>query len=264
MNRLKSPLRYPGGKSRLSEHLVSLFPKDFLEYREPFVGGGSVFFEAKQRFPDRRFRINDLFQDLFTFWKMLRDRPKSVVEGVISLKSRFSDGRRLYDFLTSPHEAPDVERAAEFFAINRITFSGTTLSGGYSDESFRKRFTDSSIERLLRSSEILSDDVEITGDDFSSLTDAPGDGVFVFLDPPYFIGNRSKLYGRDGNLHRDFDHLRLFESLRSSPHRWLMTYNDCPFIRQLYSGFTITPIEFAYGMRQGKTGKEVVVSNYAA
>jgi len=264
LKRLKSPLRYPGGKSRLSERLVSLFPNDFLEYREPFVGGGSVFFEAKQRHPNVKFRINDLFQDLYVFWKMLRDYPESVIENVRRLKSSYSDGRRLYDFLTAPHYPSEIERASEFFAVNRITFSGTTLSGGYSDESFHKRFTDSSIERLWKSSEILTDDVGITGNDFSHLTDLPGENVFLFLDPPYCIGKKSKLYGKDGNLHREFDHMRLFESLRNSPHRWLMTYNDCGFIRELYSDFHIKPIEFAYGMQQGKTGKEVVISNYAA
>ena len=263
MKRLKSPLRYPGGKSRLSEFLISLFPGDFLEYREPFVGGGSVFFRAKQEYSERKFRINDLFQDLFVFWKMLRDRPDSVVENVIRLKSSYTDGRMLYNFLTTPHDASEAERAAEFFVINRITFSGTTLSGGYSDESFRKRFTDSSIERLGKSAKILTGDVEITGDDFSSLLNLPGNGVFIFLDPPCCIGKKSKLYGKGGNMHKSFDHTRLFTTLKDSPHRWLMTYNDCDFIRELYSGFKVRPIEFAYGMQQGKPGKEIIISNYA-
>jgi DNA adenine methylase len=263
MGKVKSPLRYPGGKSRLSEYLVSLFPNDFDEYREPFVGGGSVFFTAKQWFHNKKFRINDLFQDLYIFWKMLRDYPDGVVENVRKLKYSFLEGRRLYDFLTSPHLSSEIEKAAEFFTINRITFSGTTLSGGYSNESFQKRFTDSSIDRLEKSSEILSNDVEITGNDFSHLTDLPGNKVFLFLDPPYFLGKRSKLYGKDGNLHRDFEHERLFESLRNTPHRWLMTYNDCDQIREMYSDFNIKPIEFAYGMQQGKTGKEIIISNYA-
>ena len=65
---IKSPLRYPGGKSRVAEILVNQFPK-FDEYREPFLGGGSVFIETKRRFADKIFRINDAYFDLFKFWQ---------------------------------------------------------------------------------------------------------------------------------------------------------------------------------------------------
>ena len=68
MTNIKSPLRYPGGKSRAVKTIAPLIP-DFEEFREPFVGGGSVFFYCKQRFPQRKFWINDLYFKLFKFWE---------------------------------------------------------------------------------------------------------------------------------------------------------------------------------------------------
>jgi len=66
---IKSPLRYPGGKSRAINIIANLIP-DFEEFREPFVGGGSVFIYAKQKFKDKKFWINDLYFDLYKFWEV--------------------------------------------------------------------------------------------------------------------------------------------------------------------------------------------------
>lgn len=140
---IKSPLRYPGGKSRVAKFIVEQFPK-FDEYREPFLGGGSVFIETKRRFSDKKFWVNDVYFDLFKFWQQTQIDADAVCEKIIALKNQFSDGKRLYQFLKNNSE----DSAAAFFIFNRITFSGTTLSGGYSEAAFRGRFTASSIERI--------------------------------------------------------------------------------------------------------------------
>ena len=61
---IKSPLRYPGGKSRALKLISKLLP-EFDEYREPFLGGGSIFIYAKQRFPNKKFWVNDLYFELY-------------------------------------------------------------------------------------------------------------------------------------------------------------------------------------------------------
>ena len=63
---LKSPLRYPGGKSKAVKNILPLVPY-FEEYREPFVGGGSVFLSLLQKYPEKKYWINDLYLDLFSF-----------------------------------------------------------------------------------------------------------------------------------------------------------------------------------------------------
>ena len=263
---IKSPLRYPGGKSRSVERIASLIPQ-FDEFREPFVGGGSVFIHLKQKFPHKKYWINDIYPALFKFWEMSQDNVSSVIEQVLIWRERYPIGKELHRFLNDNILIfNDLEKAAAFFIFNRITFSGTTEAGGFSEQAFKGRFTDSSIERLKPIENILRN-VKVTNDDFQKVIEAEGENVFIFLDPPYFSATKSALYGKNGNLHKSFDHERFAESLQNCPHKWLITYDDSPFIHQLFPFAHITPWQLTYGMRNvnkdsDQKAEELFISNY--
>jgi site-specific DNA-adenine methylase len=87
---IKSPLRYPGGKSRIAKIIVKNFP-NFAEYREPFLGGGSVFIETKQQFPDKKFWINDAYFDLFKFWEQSQIDVETLQNKIIELNNTISE-----------------------------------------------------------------------------------------------------------------------------------------------------------------------------
>src|SRR3989344_2449054 len=125
---IKTPLRYPGGKSKALKKILPLLPK-FSGFREPFVGGGSVFIALKQLFPEKAFWINDINNDLYHFWKSLRDEPEKLLAKIQKVKDTEKNGRELQKKLitTSPNEK--LEKAARFFVLNRITFSGTIEAG---------------------------------------------------------------------------------------------------------------------------------------
>ena len=95
---IKSPLRYPGGKSRAINLISSIIP-EFQEFREPFVGGGSVFIYLKQKFPKNKFWINDLYFQLYTFWLMCQKDLNSVLSLIWSWRNEFKIGKELYKFL---------------------------------------------------------------------------------------------------------------------------------------------------------------------
>ena len=96
---VKSPLRYPGGKSRAIKKITPLIPKDYKEFREPFVGGVSVFLNSKQVInPDAKYVINDLNKDLACFWKIARDRNKELVNRIQEIKDEAIDGRKLHKY----------------------------------------------------------------------------------------------------------------------------------------------------------------------
>ena len=273
---IKTPLRYPGGKSRLAELFVDLMP-DFKEYREPFLGGGSVFLTAKQKRPDAKFWVNDLYYDLYCFWyEVQRDNPELAREVRETrdfwTTGKYADlgGKCLYEKLVcdiKEFEIDDTQaRALAFFIINRITFSGTSMSGGYSQESFDKRFTPSSIDRLEKIGPLLQD-TKITCLDYSELLRKPGEDVFIFLDPPYYTATKSALYGKNGELHKGFDHERFAEEVKNCQHKWMITYDNCEYIRDMYKDYNVIDHEFAYGMRNAvkgndMTGKEVLITNY--
>ncbi|MCS7079921.1 MAG: DNA adenine methylase [Chloracidobacterium sp.] len=263
---LKSPLRFPGGKSRAIGQILPIVP-DFEEYREPMVGGGSVFLAVRQRFPNRRYWINDLNYELYCFWKVAQERAYQLADALHQLRAETQNGKALfYRLLDRYGQGDEFERAVRFFALNRMTFSGTVDSGGYSEQAFRGRFTSSAIERVRRLEPLLQG-VQITHGDSELVVRAEGAGVFLFLDPPYYSATDSRLYGKRGELHTGFDHHRLMRVLRETPHRWLLTYDDSPFIRDLYAEYTQVRWTLQYGMNNYKqltarAGEELFIANY--
>ena len=272
----KSPLRYPGGKSRALKQILPLIPANISEFREPFVGGGSVFFAVRSLFQNRikSYWINDLNYDLYCFWKQTRDNGPNLVEVLTDTHTTTTDGRALFEGLTEAKDKlnqdrdmlSEFERAVRFFILNRITFSGVVDSGGYSQSAYQKRFTESSIERVKNISPYLSD-VKITNDDYTNAIFHNGENVFIFLDPPYWKATESKLYGVRGTLHSTFDHTQFAENIKKCPHKWLITYDDSPIIRELFSFAEIQEWTLQYGMNNYRKanaakGKELFIRNY--
>ncbi|GAB7141353.1 DNA adenine methylase [Deferribacterales bacterium RsTz2092] len=262
-----SPLRYPGGKSRAIKTITPLILHNFTEFREPFVGGGSVFLSVKQnRFVPTRYIINDLNYDLYCFWSFAKNDNKRLYDAVYDIKRHKRDGREIFNHYTANEYYSDFERAVRFFVLNRITFSGTVDSGGYSEKAFQDRFTSSSIERILALQCVLAD-VEIRNQSYEELLFQAGDNVFLFLDPPYHKQAKSRLYGIKGNLHTSFDHEQFAHNMKKCRHKWLITLDNSDKIKNLFDFAYINEWELQYGMNNYKQekaalGKELFISNY--
>ncbi|GMV35426.1 MAG: modification methylase [Chloroflexi bacterium] len=266
---LNSPLRYPGGKSRAIEQMKRLIPKEFEEYREPFVGGASFFIYLKQKFPKIKFWINDLNPELYCFWKTAQADSEKLAQEVARVKKEKKNGQELFDDLLRVDAAQltEFERGVRFFVLNRITFSGVVEAGGYSELAFTGRFTESSIERLARLGSVM-DGVKITNLDYREVIAGGTKEVFTFLDPPYYKATKSKLYGKNGILHTRFDHTEFAVAMKSCNHSWLITYDDSPEIRKNFEFAKIHEWKLQYGMnnyKQGKAdkGNELFISNYS-
>jgi len=117
---IKSPLRYPGGKSRAIKHIFPLIP-EFDEYREPFVGGGSVFVYLKQRYPNRKFWINDIYENLFHFWNCCQNQKDKLILQIQDWKSDYSEGKELYLLLLRIDLQNLVLKELGFFQIFYLT-----------------------------------------------------------------------------------------------------------------------------------------------
>jgi DNA adenine methylase len=268
MAEIKSPLRYPGGKSRAISQIVKYLPINFSEYREPFVGGGSLFIHLKQKRPDLKIWLNDLNPELYYFWKYAQIDSEKLACEVLNMKNKKTDGHALFNELVNVkiQYLSEFERAIRFFVLNRITFSGTVESGGYSQAAYEKRFTFSSIERLAYIGQLLNG-VKITNSDYKEVIRQDGKDVFIFLDPPYLKAAKSKLYGKKGILHTMFDHISFAHQMRECKYLWLITYDDCHEIRKNFSYAHLYEWQLQYGMnnyKQGKAdkGNELFIMNY--
>ena len=244
---VKSPLRYPGGKSKAINQIVGLIPADLDVLCSPFVGGGSIELACASR--GIEVHAYDAFEPLVDFWQSVLEDAELLAQ---SVSQHYTLSRTEFYYLQKQFYSIEerFERAAVFYVLNRASYSGTTLSGGMSPG--HPRFTESSIERL-RTFEI--DNFHVNQADFTESIPAHSDN-FMYLDPPY--ANGEKLYGDRGNMHHDFDHEALADLIRGRD-GWILSYNDCDKVRRLYDGFPFLDVEWAYGMANNRASNEVIV-----
>lgn len=273
----KSPLRYPGGKQK-DLPFLSKFISNCKEFREPFLGGGSVLLYAVKNSLADSYWGNDLNEALYKFWQQIKTDADELADGARQFKiqheyrgetkncSEWQKFRKqIIKNLNELSNTP-LEEAVRFFILNRSTSGGSTESGGLTPASYCERFTLSSIETVRKLKGVLGE-VKFTNKDYEELLIAPGEDVFIFLDPPYLSASRSGLYGKSGDLHRTFDHERLAKALWHCPHKWLMTIDNCQEIRDLYHWAETLPWSKAYGMtnsggQKSKRGDELLVANF--
>lgn len=269
---IRSPLRYPGGKSKIVTQLGEFLPQSISEFREPMVGGGSLFIYIKQKFPEIKVRINDLNRDIYCFWKIAKEVNTELVEEIKRIKKNCHNGKKLFDNLKFEIESDkisDFERAVNFFVLNRISFSGLTTSGGYSKDAFKNRFTASSIERIIPLEGILQD-VNISHGDYSNLLNGRKKQVLIYLDPPYFKNKTSRLYGKNGQLHLNFNHNLFYKEVISCNHNILISYdNSVKNIQKFRDSekFHFLFINMQYGMNNVAKSRipkkrELIITNY--
>lgn len=153
-------------------------------------------------------------------------------------------------------EENKLNQSIMYFIINRCSFSGATLSGGFSLEASKKRFTKSSIDRIRKMD--LTNFI-IYNFDFEEFINENQDNThLIFLDPPYYLEKTSRLYGKNGDMHSTFEHDRLYKCL-STKKNWLMTYNNCEYIKKLYKDYKIIETDWSYGMNKSKKSSEIVI-----
>ena len=275
---LKTCLRYPGGKSKATKTLAPWYPENFKEYREPFIGGGSVAFYTTQAYPDVSVWINDLYVPLYNFWIQLRDNGEELSERLKEIKTKVSDfgtqdekdaaHKELFNQTRVDINTQEgIERAVSFFILNKCSFSGLTENSTFSVTASRSNFSFVGIEKLKKYSKLMKN-WKITNIDYSEVMNMPGDDVFVFLDPPYDI--KDFLYGKDREMHKSFDHDLFAENVYKCPHKFMITYNVNERLEELYKNYELNYWKLRYSMaHRGDKGTddnvktELLVTNYS-
>ena len=256
-----SPLRYPGGKTRACKIIENVILQhfditSFDTIISPFFGGGSFEFYMQNKYGVMLI-VNDKFTPLYNFWKQVKINKAILCEELREIKAVSKEQFIAYRKTIMDLQANILQQATQYFVINRCSFSGSTLSGGFSEEASSKRFTQSSINRI----EALDlTNIEIYNEDFYDFvnTYTPIEKALLFLDPPYYLESNSKLYGNNGDLHEGFNHNLLFELLTTKKN-WVLTYNNCEYIRNLYKDYIILDVNWSYGMNTTKASSEIII-----
>ena len=121
MKSLKTPLRYPGGKSRAVPKLCQWLPAEITEFREPFLGGGSMAIEITKQYPDLKIWVNDLYEPLYNFWVQLQSNGEEMARSLKILKSTYSTPHKAQGlFLESKEIVNDTDAKDQDLSLIHI------------------------------------------------------------------------------------------------------------------------------------------------
>lgn len=285
---IKSPVSRVGNKSAILHILYALFPLNYGRFVDVFGGSGSVLLGKPEI---SSFEVyNDFDHNLVNLFRCMKERTMAVIRelGFCHLNSRddftaikkffehevftdeyLSDELKLTEILLPPPEAAeisdirkritedyDVRRAAMFLKLLRNSYSSGCKSFASQPFDIRKLFG------MIRQLEDRMANVVIENQDFDSVIkhyDRPD--TFFYADPPYF--STEDMYAVD---FAESDHIRLRNTLKGIKGKFLLSYNDCPKIRELYDGFAIFDFSRTHSMAQryeaGKEFKELLIGNY--
>ena len=273
MKSLKTPLRYPGGKSRACEKMGPYFPdlRNYDEFREPFLGGGSVAIYITKKYPNLKIWVNDLYEPLVNFWQHLQMFGTDLKDKLVDCKSTHNTPSLAKDlFLKSKENIYDssmsnLDRAVAFYVVNKCSFSGLTESSSFSEQASNSNFSMRGIEKLPAYSTLIAN-WRITNYSYDYLLDG-NMGAFVYLDPPYDI--KDNLYGRKGSMHKGFDHDKFASDCDSCSMDQLISYNSDQLVKDRFTNWNAAEFDLTYTMRsvgeymrEQKTRKELLLFNY--
>lgn len=285
---IKTPVSRVGNKTAILHILYALFPVKYARFIDVFGGSGSVLLGKPEPTPFEVY--NDYDRNLANLFHCMKERTMATVRelGFCHLNSRedfiatrrffeneqfddsyLSEELRMTEILFPPPEASelkeirtritqdyDIRRAALFLKLLRYSYSSSGKSYASQPFDIRKLFG------LITDLQDRLANVIVENQDFETLIkhyDRPDS--FFYADPPYL--STEDMYAVDFGWD---DHVRLRDTLSGIKGKFLLSYNDCPAVRELYEGFSLFDFSRTHSMAQryeaGKEFKELLIGNY--
>ena len=269
----KTPLRYPGGKSRACTKIGQFLPNmyTYKEFREPFLGGGSVAIYLTKMYPSLSIWVNDLYEPLVNFWKEIQHSGEELYTTLSDLKIKHpspDSAKGLFlesKEIINSQDKSKLERAVAFYVVNKCSFSGLTESSSFSAQASDSNFSMRGIEKLTGYQEIIQD-WKITNLSYEDLLTDWRD-TFIYLDPPYDI--KDNLYGKSGEMHKRFDHDKFAKDCDDHTADMMISYNSSQLIKNRFKDWNAVEFDLTYTMRSvgdymsdQQTRKELLLLNY--
>jgi len=252
-----SPIRYAGGKSLAVGHVIELLPDNVKRVVSPFFGGGSIEIAMSKEL-DLEVIGYDIFDILCNYWKFQIEKPKLLYEKLKELKPNkktFEKIRLILNDIWRKKVKSDPLTLAVYYVYNFNLSYGPGFMGWssdiYLDETRYKRM----IENIR---DFDPKNLKLECADFREvIKNHPND--FLYCDPPYYIGKDSKMFKgiypmRNIPVHHNgFPHEILRDLLKNHKGGFILSYNNCPTIREYYKGFKQFFPSWQYTMGQGET-----------
>ncbi|MDH5302140.1 MAG: DNA adenine methylase [Gammaproteobacteria bacterium] len=269
MGRYNTPLRYPGGKAKLSSYIKEIFELNNLcdgHYMEPYAGGAGIALDLLMDEYVTHIHLNDLNYPLYSFWHCVLNDTESLCRRIKNCRVTINVWNRQKKIINHPGEHSLFELGFALFFLNRVNRSGI-ISGGVIggknqdgpwkiDARFNK---DGLIDRIERIAD-YKDRISIYNLDASDLIKnvipvLPKKSL-IYLDPPYYVKGQ-ELYD---NHYGHKDHALIAQLVQNKiKHPWMVSYDNTPQIHEFYRESRRATYSLNYHAAQPSKGSEVMV-----
>ena len=263
-----TPLRYPGGKSLMTQFFIDLIEENRMynvSYAEPFAGGAGTAVNLLIQDKVDNILINDANICIFSFWKSITEENERFVEKLIETPVNLKEWRNMHNILVNTKEYSFDLGFATFF-LSRTNRSGILTAGPIGGNSEEKqelakykidcRFNKEDLAQRIINIGKRNECISVTNKDaILFLKEIEGNNVLLYLDPPYYVKGKS--------LYLDFynhnDHQALADYLtNTTKFKWILSYDNVNEIREMYKGFDLYEFFLNYTVQEIKRGSELL------
>ena len=269
MSHTFSPLRYPGGKSQFYDRVVRILDSNDLfniVYCEPFAGGAGVALRLLLEGHASKIIINDLDPAIYAFWYLVIHDTDWLIDQIEKVEVNLENWKKYRAIMLSHNPSLRDLGFATFF-LNRTNRSGILLAGpigGKGQSGHYKlncRFNKKSLIAKIRRIAMYRNRILLENMDAKSfiMQYSKNNNTFWFIDPPY--------YEKGSELYQNFfvhnDHVELASLILSelSASKWILTYDYCEQILQIYKGVHYLPFSITYSVQSKRRDQELLFWN---
>lgn len=261
-----SPLRYPGGKFKISRLIECLIEKSGIVapvYIEPFAGGAGVALDLLFRGKVSSIVINDSDRAIYSVWRAILTETDAFLEKVVNADLSIEEWMKQQKiYLSSSHYSLDFAFAT--FFLNRTNHSGILTSGPIGGQKQEKwtlgvRYNKERLEKQIQEIGKHKKEIRLYGFDIFTflkrMMSTTGENGFIYFDPPYYRKGK-RLYK---NYFTPQVHSKLCSLISNGiPQSWIVTYDNVPEIVNLYEKFPSLPFSLGYSLANNGRGKEIM------
>lgn len=266
MDNFKTPLRYPGGKGKFSPFIKDLMETNNLsgDYLEPYAGGAGVALDLLFNDYCTNIHINDFDIAVFNFWKSVTENTESFLKLLKDTNITMEEWYKQKHILSTPAEHSQLEHGFATFFLNRTNRSGI-LKGGviggknqHGNYKLDARYHKENLSKRIEKIGKYKDRIRVHNFDalelLSQVDNLLPEHSLIYLDPPYYV----KGQGLYRNFYVHNDHVTIREALDNVKTKWIVSYDNCDPIKEIYKGYEKDEYVLNYSAHSTSKGQEIM------
>lgn len=262
-----SPLRYPGGKTKFYTYVKELLEHNGLigeTYIEPFAGGAGLALKLLLKNDVSRIVINDLDPAIYSFWYSVLNEAPEFCDRISNIKLTLEEWKKQREIYLRQDTTSPLDLGFATFFLNRTNVSGVVnggiIGGKHQTGKYKldARFNRDKLSKKILEISEQKNRIVLFNQDAKELLNPQQlrkfYKVFINLDPPY-VKKGAQLYK---NAFNEEDHRELSQLVPSCRRKWIVTYDICPLVADLYHSYRSSYLDVTYSIQSSKKAKEYI------